>query len=117
MDLVFAGVVGQAYGDPVTVRGQVLEVDGGVFVVDEGSEVKMTSSGGSTPQASSGVVGGSVNMVKTRRSSEVRTVRDKLDWLRRETVTWALRARISSTCCGSSGKGRTSMLFMVLSHC
>ena len=36
MNLVFASVMGQAYGDPVAVWGQVLEVDGGVFVVDQG---------------------------------------------------------------------------------
>ncbi len=36
MNLVFAGVMGQAYGDPIAVWGQVLEVDGGVFVLDEG---------------------------------------------------------------------------------
>ena len=36
MNLVFAGVMGQAYGDPIAVSGQVLEVDGGVLVLDEG---------------------------------------------------------------------------------
>ena len=36
VDLVFAGVVGKAYGDPIAMWGQVLQVDGGVFVMDEG---------------------------------------------------------------------------------